>query len=162
MPSNSTGINHSALKLLIEAGAVTTVIAFANADQWTLTIGFGQSEKIVLAKNSGKARIWRKLDTLAKYLSGLGIVTFEINMLDYDPSKKTLTRPDSAATLKQAHKAHKSQQEQMAIEQGEELKISTQIEADVSANKEASPDKVRVSWEERRARILKQENPRVK
>ena len=49
MLSSSNGINHSALKLLIEAGAITTVTAFAKADQWTLKITFGDSVKIVLA-----------------------------------------------------------------------------------------------------------------
>ena len=154
MSSKSNGINHSALKLLIEAGAVTSTTAFAKADQWMLKIGFGDTEKTVLAKNSGKERIWRKLDTLAKYLSKLGVTKFEINMDNYDPSQKTLTRPDSAAILKQAHKAHKSQQEQSVIEQ--------ETESTTSSQTELSPEKVKVNWEERRARILQQEDPRVK
>lgn len=154
MSSKLNGINHSALKLLIEAEAITSTTAFANADQWMLKIGFGDTEKTVLAKNSGKERIWRKLDTLAKYLSKLGIEKFEINMINYDPSQKTLTRPDSAATLKQAHKAHKSQQEQSVIEKDTESSTHDHVEL--------SPEKVKVNWEERRARILKQEDPRVK
>ncbi len=154
MSSKSNGINHGALKLLIEAEAITSTTAFAEADQWMLKIGFGGTEKTVLAKNSGKARIWRKLDTLAKYLSQLGITTFEIDMIDYDPSQKTLTRPDSAATLKQAHKAHKSQQDNNLTRQDEIKKETAEIEL--------SPEKIKVSWEERRARILQQEDPRVK
>lgn len=156
MPTNSNGINHSALKLLIEANAIESTLASANGDQWVLKVSFNKSEKIVLAKNSGQARIWRKLDTLAKYLSGIGINRFEIDMLDYDPTQKTLTRPDSAATLKQAHKAHKSLQEKTTDrEEKESDKITL-------PNEELSPDKVRVSWEERRVRILQQEDPRVK
>ncbi|MCF6190710.1 MAG: hypothetical protein L3J51_09530 [Cocleimonas sp.] len=147
----SDGINHNALKLLIEAGAVDTATVIANADQWALRIKFGDAEKTILAKNSGKARIWRKLDTLAKYLSGLGINHFETDLTNYDPSKKTLTRPDSAAILKKTHEAHRSQQEKEEIQ-----------EAIIAIDKKASPDKVKVNWEQRRARILKQENPRVK
>jgi len=147
----SEGINHSALKLLIEAGAVDSVIVIANADQWTLRITFGDAEKTILAKNSGKARIWRKLDTLAKYLSGLGINRFETDLANYDPSQKSLTRPDSAAILKRTHEAHRSQQEKEHIQ-----------EAITAIDKKASPGKVRVNWKQRRARILKQENPRVK
>jgi len=154
MPSKSNGVNHSALKLLIEAGAISSTIAFAEADQWMLKIRFGETEKTVLAKNSGKARIWRKLDTLAKYLSKLGISKFEINMIDYDPSQKTLTRPDSAATLKQAHQAHKSQQDQNHVSQDD---IKQETAQDV-----LSSEKVQANWEERRARILQQEDPRVK
>lgn len=147
----SEGINLSALKLLIEAGAVDSVIVIANADQWTLRITFGDAEKTILAKNSGKARIWRKLDTLAKYLSGLGINRFETDLANYDPSQKSLTRPDSAAILKRTHEAHRSQQEKEHIQ-----------EAITAIDKKASPGKVRVNWKQRRARILKQENPRVK
>jgi hypothetical protein len=154
MPSKSNGINHSALKLLIEAGAIISTTAFAEADQWMLKVGFGDSEKTILAKNSGKARIWRKIDTLAKYLAKLGITKFEINMIDYDPSQKTLTRPDSAAILKQAHKAHKSQQDQNSALEDEIMQETAQTEL--------SPEKVKVNWEERRARILQQEDPRVK
>lgn len=145
------GINHNALKLLIEANAVDSAITIANADQWTLSIVFGGTKKIILAKNSGKARIWRKLDTLAKYLSGLGINHFETDLANYDPSQKTLTRPDSAAILKRTHESHRSQQEKEDIQ-----------EAIIAIDKKASPDKVRVNWEQRRARILKQENPRVR
>jgi len=151
----SNGINHSALKLLIEAGAITTITAFAKADQWMLKIAFGDTQKTVLAKNSGKARIWRKLDTLAKYLSNLGITTFEINMIDFDPSQKTLTRPDSAKILKQAHEAHKSQLEQSTIQEDDPKHV-------IEVQTELSAEKVKVNWEERRARILQQEDPRVK
>ena len=145
----SNGINHNALKLLFEAEAVDSVIVIANADQWTLNIRFGDAEKTILAKNSGKARIWRKLDTLAKYLSGLGIKHFETDLANYDPNQKSLTRPDSAAILKRTHEAHRAQQEK------EELQ-----EAIAAIDRKTSPDKV--NWEQRRARILKQENPRVK
>jgi len=157
MSTKSNGINHSALKLLIEADAVNSVTAYANADQWTLKVNFGDAEKTVLAKNSGKARIWRKLDTLAKYLSGLGVTTFNTNMLDYDPSQKTLTRPDSAVTLKQAHQAHKSQ-----LENDNTLKNAEELLVESPPKKETSLEKMKVSWEERRARILQQEDPRVK
>ncbi len=155
MPSKSEGINHSALKLLIEAGAIDSSTVIAKGDQWRLIVAFGDSKKTVLAKNSGKARIWRKLDTLAKYLSDLGIKKFETDMKAYDPSKKTLTRPDSAATLKRTHQAHRSQLEKIQ-KQEVPLIIADSNKDDISA------DKVRVSWEERRARILKQEDPRVK
>jgi len=147
----SEGINHNALKLLIEAGAVESATAIANADHWALNITFGDTEKTILAKNSGKARIWRKLDTLAKYLSGLGINSFQTDLTHYDPSQKTLTRPDSAAILKRTHEAHRTQQEEEEIQE-----ILSVID------KKASPEKVKVNWEQRRARILKQENPRVK
>lgn len=156
MSGEPKGINHSALVFLIEAGAIDAAKVIAKGDQWRLKIAFGGSDKIVQAKNSGKPRIWRKLDTLAKYLSDLGIKEFKIDMQAFDPSQKTLRRPDSAATLKRTHQAHKAQQEKNQ-EQEEEQKIKAP-----SVDKDVSVEKVRVSWEERRARILQQEDPRVK
>ncbi len=105
-------INHNALTHLIEANAVSVVIVKAVGDTWALTVQVGDTLKIVMAKNSGKPRVWRKLDTLAKYLKDLGIEKFHTDVSKYDPSQKSLRRPDSANTLKQTHKSHQSLQQQ--------------------------------------------------
>jgi kynurenine formamidase len=160
MSVNVSGINHSALKMLIEANAIDKALVSANGDIWVLKIHFSESVKTVLAKNSGKARIWRKLDTLAKYLSNLGIEQFEIDMQDYDPTQKSLTRPDSAVILKKAHKAHKSLQEK-STNNVESIKKDKSVD-NITHDDGLSAEKVRVNWEERRARILQQEDPRVK
>ncbi len=104
-------INHNALTHLVEADAVSVVIVKAVGDTWALTVQVGDSLKIVMAKNSGKPRVWRKLDTLAKYLKDLGIEKFHADVSKYDPSQKSLRRPDSAKTLKQTHKSHQSLQQ---------------------------------------------------
>ena len=147
MKKNS--INHNALTLLIEADAITVATAKANDDIWTLSILVGNTEKTVMAKNSGKARIWRKLDTLAKYLKKLGLSKFEIDVSNYDPDQKSLTRPDSAASLKRTHQAHKAR------------KINRLRDAKVAPIEASSPERIKEKWEERRARILAEENPRV-
>ncbi len=163
-------INHNALTHLIEAGAVSSAKANADGDTWTLTISAGDTAKIVMAKNSGKARVWRKLDTLAKYLQGLGLDNFEINLTEYDPSKKSLRRPDSANTLKKTHQAHKSYQKQTAenlVETTSTLTPSSAITTqtptpEFTNNTDRAIQTAKERWEERRAKILQKEDPRAK
>lgn len=167
---NSHTINHNALTHLIDAGAVSSAKANADGDTWTLTIIAGDTAKIVMAKNSGKARVWRKLDTLAKYLQNIGLENFEINLTDYDPSKKSLRRPDSANTLKKTHQAHKSYQKQTADKLVETIStlspssaISTQTPTpEFTNNTDRAIQTAKERWEERRAKILQKEDPRAK
>jgi hypothetical protein len=150
---NNQTINHSALIHLVEAKAVSNATANADGDIWILTIRAGETDKTVMAKNSGKARIWRKLDTLAKYLKDIGLDKFEINVSRYDPSRKSLRRPDSASTLKRTHKSHKSLQQQTVYSPTVDVKPNATDQAIEIA---------KARWEERRAKILQEENPRAK
>jgi len=147
----SKTINHNALKHLAEANAVTTAHADADGDIWSLKVLVGNDEKVVMAKNSGEPRKWRKLDTLAKYLKGIGLEKFEINISNFDPSVKSLQRPDSASTLKRTHR-----EANISIME-KSNKASALIPED---NK--SIQEVKEKWEERRMRILREENPRAK
>ncbi|MEE9326734.1 MAG: hypothetical protein V3U71_05510 [Cocleimonas sp.] len=146
----SETINHNALRHLIEANAVTSACAEANGDIWSLKVLVADSQKTVMAKNSGEPRKWRKLDTLAKYLKQIGLNSFEINVTNFDPAVKSLKRPDSATTLKRTHReAHQS------------FKEKTQKTAKLFPE-ETALERVKERWEERRSRILKEENPRAK
>lgn len=170
-------INHNALTHLIEAGAVSTIIVKAAGDTWTLTVQVGDILKVVIAKNSGKPRVWRKLDTLAGYLKNLGIETFHIDLFKYDPSQKSLRRPDSANTLKQTHQSHQSLQQQMLDSAEKEptsepeplFKTNIQPQSQTfeagtatTAVKINSTDKAillaKERWEHRRVKILQEEN----
>lgn len=147
MKKNS--INHNALTLLVEAGAITNATVKADGDIWSLIVLVGDTQKTVMAKNSGKPRIWRKLDTLAKYLQKLGLNKFEIDISNYAPDQKSLTRPDSAVSLKRTHQANKVK------------KINRLKDIKVTPKEKISSEKIKEKWEERRARILAEENPRV-
>ena len=158
-------INHNALKHLIEANSVKIATATADGDTWILTVVAGETKKTVMAKNSGKARIWRKLETLTKYLKGLGLDHFIIDATNFDPSQKSLQRPDSAAILKRTHLAHKTQGiKRVAVEDNSDIS-SPESQATnrlISGKRKPLSDEVKERWEERRAKILKQENPRAK
>jgi len=156
--STSDKLNHSTLVHLVEAGAVSSATVIADDDKWMLNVLVGENTKTIIAKNSRNPRIWRKLDTVAKYIKGIGLSTFEIDVTHYDPSKKSLRRPDSASILKKTHEAHRTLQEN----ESEQFIDIDAIAGHVKETKESSPIKVRENWEKRRARILEQENPRVK
>lgn len=156
--SASDKLNHNTLVHLVDAGAVSAAVVIADEDRWTLTVVVGENKKTVIAKNSRSPRVWRKLDTVAKYMKSIGLSTFEIDVTQYDPSKKSLRRPDSASILKKTHEAHRSLQESEADQFIDIDAIATHVKE----IKESSPIKVRENWEKRRARILEQENPRVK
>lgn len=119
-----------------------------------------------MAKNSGKARMWRKLDTLAKYLKDIGLDKFEIDVSNYDPSQKSLRRPDSANKLKRTHSA---------ANQGLDKGIRTNLHSDIDIRTndteqglkkltatDIAIEKAKERWEERRAKILQEENPRAR
>lgn len=183
---NKDRINHNALTHLVEAGAVSVAVAKAMGDTWALTVKVGDINKVVMAKNSGKPRVWRKLDTLAKYLKDLGLDNFQIDISDYDPSVKSLRRPDSANTLKQTHKSHQTLQQ---TGQAPEINSSTSEQPEVRVNirpektqavphakteSEEISDPVKLNatdkaiqkakerWEHRRAKILQESDPRAK
>lgn len=186
---NKDRINHNALTHLVEAGAVSIVVAKAMGDTWALAVQVGDTNKVVMAKNSGKPRVWRKLDTLAKYLKDLGIDTFQTDVSSYDPSIKSLRRPDSANTLKQTHKSHQSlkqsveQTKKPLQEQAKQPEVDVKV--NVNAGKSAIPEqipempeetveavklnatdvaiqKAKERWEHRRAKILQESDPRAR
>lgn len=182
-------INHNALTHLVEAGAVSIVVAKAMGDTWALAVQVGDINKVVMAKNSGKPRVWRKLDTLAKYLKDLGIENFQTDVSDYDPSIKSLRRPDSANTLKQTHKSHQSMQQSAELSQktipepvkqpDAEVKVNINTEKQQVAEKandiaeeaiepvklnatDVAIQKAKERWEHRRAKILEESDPRAR
>ena len=103
----SETVSHALLLELVEAGSVRSATAIADGDRWFLMVRYGRIEKTLRSK-SGKIRSWRKLDSLAKYIIlELELPRFEVEGASFDPSLKTLRRPDSAAVLKKAHAAVK-------------------------------------------------------
>jgi len=98
-------ITHNTLKELVEAGAIRRASAVAYGDRWGLVFSYGGVEKTLCAKNSHQVRNWANLNSAVKYLAQLGIRKFDTDATNYDPTHKTLTRPDKSAALKRAHQA---------------------------------------------------------
>ena len=98
-------ITHNTLKHLAEAGAVHSASAVAIGDRWAIVVAYGGTKRTLRATNSHQVRSWASLNSLVKYLMGLGIRQFNGDATHYDPQQKTISRPDKSATLKRAHEA---------------------------------------------------------
>lgn len=102
---NYETITHTTLCELAQAGAVRQASAVAFGDRWAIVVAYGGVQKTLAARNSRQVRSWANLNSLAKYLAGLGIRKFDADATNYDPHQKTIERPDRSVTLKRAHQA---------------------------------------------------------
>ncbi len=98
-------ISHGLLKELAAAGAIRRASAVAIGDRWGLMVSYGGVERTLAAANSHQIRSWANLNTLVKYVMGFGIRKLDLDATNYDPSQKTLLRPDKSVALKKAHQA---------------------------------------------------------
>jgi predicted transcriptional regulator len=100
-------IDHTTLSRLAGAGAVRSAHAVGQPGGWGITVEYGATESVLAAQRSQQIRIFRKLETLVRYLKSVGIAHFDVDSENYDPdSVATLrSRPDSAAKMKSAHQA---------------------------------------------------------
>jgi len=163
-------VNHNALLHLIEADAISIAIVKAVGDTWVLSVQVGETLKVVMAKNSGKPRVWRKLDTLAKYLQDVGLNNFHVDVAEYDPTQKSVRRPDSANSLKQAHQSLKEQKreqdaqtesrEPQSHDRNNNVAKSTTVSSE-STTQNTTDRAIQLAkrrWEQRRASLLNQES----
>lgn len=98
-------IDHSTLSTLVEAGAVRAAQVVGQPGGWGIVIQYGMTQRTLAAKR-GAVRIFRRFETLAEYLRGLGIVKYQVDASQYDAAAlQTGRRADASARLKHAHEA---------------------------------------------------------
>lgn len=85
-------INQTTLKELVAAGAVRSVQAIGIQGGWTLLVRFGMTEK-ALAAQRGELRRWSKLETLIRFLRGMGIAQFDVNAANYSEITRLRRKP---------------------------------------------------------------------
>ncbi len=102
MPAES--LNHRTLAELAAAGVVRAARVMCQGSAWGVMIEYGAIER-PLAAQRGKARLFRRLETVVAYLRGIGIERFDVDAANYDPARTGRARPDRAAALKRAHRA---------------------------------------------------------
>ena len=99
-------IDHNTLARLIEADAVHAAHIIGQPGGWGVVIEDGATERSLAATRSKEARVFKRFETLVGHLKGIGISRFDVDTANFDESSgKTYRRPDTSATLKQAHAA---------------------------------------------------------
>ena len=99
-------IDHATFTKLAEADALHSVHIVGRAGGWGIVIKYGMAEHILTAQRSQQVRVFRKFETLVAYLTGVGIVRFDVDALNWDAdSARSRTRPDTAAAMKKVHEA---------------------------------------------------------
>ncbi|CAN5787282.1 hypothetical protein BH11PSE8_BH11PSE8_07890 [soil metagenome] len=102
----TTTIDHNTLARLVEADAVRAAHIVGRPGGWGVVVEYGSTERSLAATRSKEARVFKRFETLVGYLKGIGIVRFDVDTANFDESTgKTYRRPDTSATLKQAHAA---------------------------------------------------------
>ena len=106
MSSAAATIDHNTLARLVDANAVRGTHIVAKPGGWGVIVRYGATESFLAATRSKETRVFKRLDTLVGYLKEVGISRFEVDAADFDAAAvKTYSRPDTSATLKQAHAA---------------------------------------------------------
>ncbi len=104
MPTQET-ISHQTLKELAQAGVALEARAVADGPAWSVVVCQAGRERVLTARNSRRARTWSNLNSVAKYLQGVGIRQFTADASRFDPDRRKSSRPDRAEALRQAHEA---------------------------------------------------------
>lgn len=106
MATTRDTVDHATLERLVEAGVVRGANIVGQAGGWSVVIQYGMSERALAAKR-GAVRIFRKFETLASYLRGIGIVRYQVDATQFDPValKTGHKREDAAERMKHAHAA---------------------------------------------------------
>lgn len=92
----------AALRDLVEAKSVRGASIVGEKGGWAVAVRYGQAERVLAGKN-GEPRLFTKLDTAARQLIDLGLVSFEVHGADYETAPARSTRPDRAAAMKAAN-----------------------------------------------------------
>ena len=92
MQSPEKTIDHSTLRRLIDAGAHIGAEVVAGAGGWGGVINYGRASQ-TLAATRGQPRTFRQFETLAGYLTELGIIEYRVNTAEFEPGATT-TKPD--------------------------------------------------------------------
>lgn len=99
-------IDHNTLARLVEADAVRGTHIVGKPGGWGVIVKYGATESPLAATRSKEVRVFKRLETLVGYLKEIGINRFDVDAADFDSATvKTYSRPDTSATLKQAHAA---------------------------------------------------------
>jgi hypothetical protein len=93
----------------VEAGAIRAAHVVGQKGGWGVLFKYGMTER-PLAAQRGNVRVFKRFETIVSYLREMGIVQFDVDAAQYDPSAalsdKAQTNAERArAQMKAAHQA---------------------------------------------------------
>lgn len=102
-------ITPQSLKDLVEARAIQRATVVADKDVYKVTVMCGTAERIVSVRaRDGRTseRHFTSLDSVARFMrEKVNLTQFDINVTNFEPQSKRVTRPDTALRMKGAHAA---------------------------------------------------------
>ena len=99
-------IDHNTLARLVEAHAVRGAHVVGQPGGWGVVVKHGRIARPLAATRSREVRVFKKLETLVRYLKDIGISRFYVDAVNFDPQTvSTYSRPDASAALKRVHSA---------------------------------------------------------
>lgn len=82
-----SGITESALRDLLDGGAVRSVSVVAQGDAWAVQVQIGTRSRTIGSKRED-VRWWKSLDTAARWLNGLGVAEWSVDARQYAPAQR--------------------------------------------------------------------------
>lgn len=101
MTPNAT-VKLATLRHLVESHVVHEAAIIGGRGGWSVAVRYGHTER-TLAGKDGKARLFTKLETAAKQLLGIGLVSFAVNAVNYEDVRLRAPRSDRSQAMKDAH-----------------------------------------------------------
>ena len=99
-------LDHNTLGHLVAANAVRGANIVGEPGGWGVVIRHGRLRQRLAATRSKQARVFKRFETLVSYLKEMGISRFDVDATEFDATVSSHhSRPDTSATLKQAHAA---------------------------------------------------------
>jgi hypothetical protein len=103
---NAKTIDHATLSELAGAGALRRARVVGQSGGWTLLVTLDSGERALAAQRGRQARVFKRMETLASYLKGVGISRFDVDSAGFVPeATASRARPDRAEALRNAHRA---------------------------------------------------------
>ena len=100
-------ITPQSLKDLVDASAIRHATVVADKDVYKVAVKYGMVERIVSVRTrDGKTteRHFTSLDSVARFMrEKVHLTQFDIDVANFEPQSKRVTRPDTALRMKGAH-----------------------------------------------------------
>jgi hypothetical protein len=102
-------LTHETLSQLVAAGAISAAHVLGQKGGWGVLFKYGVTER-ALGTQRGNVRVFKRFEAIVSYLGEMGIVQFDVDATQYDPSAPLSAKSQSnaeraRAQMKAAHQA---------------------------------------------------------